>query len=44
LYKTREQEGKTGPVEELVPVEVRDKRKGFKRVNVVEILFTDVCK
>jgi hypothetical protein len=36
FFKNREQEGKTGPVWVFVPVGGEDKRKGYRRVNIVE--------
>jgi hypothetical protein len=45
FFKNGQQEGKTGPVCGLVLVGGgEDIRKGCRRVNVVEILCTHVCK
>jgi hypothetical protein len=42
FFKNREQEGKTGPVWGWYQWEGEDIRKGYRRVNVVEILHTQV--
>jgi hypothetical protein len=47
FYKIGEQEGQTGPawgVRWLVPVEREEVGKGCRRVNMVQILCTQVCK
>jgi hypothetical protein len=42
FFKNREQKGKSGPVWVLVPA--GEERKGCKKVNIVKILCTHVCK
>jgi hypothetical protein len=45
FFKNEGQEDKTGPVWGLVPVAgEKDIRKGCRRVNMVEILYTHVQK
>jgi hypothetical protein len=44
FFQNEEQQGKTVPIWGFIPVAVEDMRKGWKKVNIIEILHTHVWK